>query len=368
MATIGTGGTRPTTPKIVKPFIPKGTGGTSPTKLTPRYDEYKSNKGSMSYSQWQKAGAPKNPVAPKSPTASVAPVAPSSPDPGTVVAPVEQLPVDALYEGGLANANKARADAETNAGADRTAIGSAYGYNADGTSNNSQDPFNRRLMLQQAYSRSQDRTKLAAAQRGQFNSGSTEADLGYNSQQNLQSQDALQKEVLGRYQGITRGLQSADATLAESKRTLKGEQIARGLTNPALDLTPKVEAVRQGGTKVNTATGQIVTSEGGNAFGGPQLAKEFNKLNTVDQGGYQKYLGEAAKSGITALLPWAWKAKGPGYAPTPTNGNGNRVLAKQFNDLTGKQQKDYQLYMQKSGQENKTALLPSEWLNQNKGA
>ena len=363
MATIGTGGTRPKIPKIVKPFIPTGTGGTFPTKLTPRYDEYKANKGSMSYSQWQQSGAPKNPVAPKSP------VAPSGPDPGKVLAPVEQLPVDAQYESGLTNANKVRADAQTNAGADRTAIGSTYGYNADGTSNNSQDPFNRRLMLQQAYERAQFRTNQEAAQRGQFNSGSTQADLGYNTEQNLVQNDALIKEAQGRYQGITRGLQSADATLAESRRTLKDERIARGLTNPALDLTPKVEADNQGGNKVNVATGQVITSTGANAFGGPQMAKEFNRLKPEDQKGYQQYISQAQKSGVTVLLPWAWKAKGPGYAPTSVKGNafGGRLMAVQFNQLSGSDQKAYQSYLLESSNNNQTALLPLKWAKQKKG-
>ena len=362
MATIGTGGTRPKIPKIVKPFIPTGTGGTFPTKLTPRYDEYKANRGSMSYSQWQQSGAPKNPVAPKSP------VAPSGPDPGKVLAPVEEKPIDPIYNQGIEDSAKTYKDSLRQTEADRQSFADASGYNADGTINDT-NPFNRRLMLQQAYERAQFRTNQEAAQRGQFNSGSTQADLGYNTEQNLVQNDALIKEAQGRYQGITRGLQSADATLAESRRTLKDERIARGLTNPALDLTPKVEADNQGGNKVNVATGQVITSTGANAFGGPQMAKEFNRLKPEDQKGYQQYISQAQKSGVTVLLPWAWKAKGPGYAPTSVKGNafGGRLMAVQFNQLSGSDQKAYQSYLLESSNNNQTALLPLKWAKQKKG-
>jgi len=361
MATIGTGGTRPKIPKIVKPFIPTGTGGTFPTKLTPRYDEYKANKGSMSYSQWQQSGAPKNPVAPKGP------VAPSGPDPGQVLAPVEVRQPDATEIAGILNANTTYANAETNTGADRTAIGSAYGYN-EGGSTNYTDPFSRRTALAKAYERAQFRTNQEAAQRGQFNSGSTQADLGYNTEQNLAQNDALVKEAQGRYTGLTRGLQTAGQTRDANITTLQGEGIARGLANPALDLTPKVEAENQGGSKVNTTTGQLTTNVK-DSFGGPQMAKEFNRLKPEDQKGYQQYLSQAQKSGITALLPWAWKAKGPGYAPTSIKSNafGGSQMAVQFNQLSGSDQKAYQSYLAESSNNNQTALLPLKWAKQKKG-
>ena len=362
MATIGTGGTRPKIPKIVKPFIPTGTGGTFPTKLTPRYDEYKANKGSMSYSQWQQSGAPKNPVAPKSP------VAPSGPDPGKVLAPVEVKQPDATEAAGILNANTIYANAETNTGADRTAIGSVYGYNEGGTTNDT-DPFSRRTALAKAYERAQFRTNQEAAQRGQFNSGSTQADLGYNTEQNLVQNDALKKEAQGRYTGLTRGLQAARQTRDTNITTLQGEGIARGLANPALVLRHKLEADNQGGSKVNVATGQVITSTGANAFGGPQMAKEFNRLKPEDQKGYQQYLSQAQKSGIKALLPWAWKAKGPGYAPTSIKSNafGGSQMAAQFNQLSGSDQKAYQSYLLESSNNNQTALLPLKWAKQKKG-
>ena len=361
MATIGTGGTRPKIPKTVKPFIPTGTGGTFPTKLTPRYDEYKANKGSMSYSQWQQSGAPKNPVAPKSP------VAPSGPDPGKVLAPVEEKPIDPIYNQGIEDSAKTYKDSLRQTEADRQSFADASGYNADGTINDT-NPFNRRLMLQQAYERAQFRTNQEAAQRGQFNSGSTQADLGYNEQQNIEQNYNFTGDRLNQNTAFTRRDLGADATQVETNRRLNNDRLTRGLANPALDLTPKVEAENQGGGKVNITTGQLTTNVK-DSFGGPQMAKEFNRLKPEDQKGYQQYLSQAQKSGIKALLPWAWKAKGPGYAPTSIKSNafGGSQMAAQFNQLSGSDQKAYQSYLLESSNNNQTALLPLKWAKQKKG-
>lgn len=178
-------------------------------------------------------------VAPDAATADVAPA------PGTL---------NPQFGADVGAATRNRDTTLQNDAADRTQLGSTYGFGVDATGNVFDDhtnPFSRAAALQTAYDQSVRGTTNSMAARGQAYSGAQQNAQDWNATQNLKGRDALIREFSSARTGLDRRDTAATNAYSDALSAAAAADAAFQLANarpePAFD--PQAAAGTQAATQ-----------------------------------------------------------------------------------------------------------------------